>query len=42
MMIKRKYPTAKTIYKILVWLKKTCCKDEILFYVNQIWKEERK
>ena len=32
----KNYPTASYIYKMLRFFKKTCSKQEMLFYVNQI------
>lgn len=37
--ITKSYPSAGFIYKVFLFLHKTCPRAEILFYVNQIWKE---
>lgn len=37
--ITKSYPSVHFIYKVLLFLHKTCPYEEILFYINQVWKE---
>ena len=36
----KSYPSATFIFKVLSFIHKTCAYDEMLHYVNEIWKGE--
>ena len=39
--VTKSYPTTTFIYKVLNLFHKTCSREEIMFYINQIWKENK-